>query len=166
MLQNNIFSGKPRFSQIIGLINKTLFSELIKEYDADRYCKQCKSWEHFICMLYCIINNCTSLREVTQVITCYCDKLNHLGITYTPSRSTFSDANAIRDKTFFGDVYDKLYKHYKSILSDSQTQNELLKRVFIIDSTTLSLFKAIMKCVGRKAHDVVVVKKASKNIQC
>ena len=153
MLQNNTFSGQPIFSQIIGLINKTSFSQLVKEHDADRYCKQCKSWEHFICMLYCIMNNCTSLREVTQGIAAYGDKLNHLGITYTPPRSTFSDANARRDESFFGAVYGKLYKHYKSILSDSQTQNELLKRVFIIDSTTISLFKAIMKCVGRKAHD-------------
>lgn len=53
----------------------------------------------------------------------------------------------------FGAVYGKLYGHYKAILSDSQTSNELLKRIFIIDSTTISLFKAIMKCVGRKPMD-------------
>jgi hypothetical protein len=31
-----------------------------------------------------MINNCKSLREVTQGIAAYGDKLNHLGITYTP----------------------------------------------------------------------------------
>ena len=40
--------------------------------------------------------------------------------------------------------------YYKTTIADSQTSNELLKRIFIIDSTTISLFKAIMKCVGRK----------------
>ena len=153
MRQNNSFSGQPVFSQITGLINKKSFTQLVKEFDSDRYCKRCKSWEHFICMLYCILNNCTSLREVTHGIAAYGDKLNHLGITYTPPRSTFSDANANRDEGFFGAVYSKLYGHYKSGLSDSQTINELLKRIFIIDSTTISLFKAIMKCVGRKALD-------------
>lgn len=151
MLQSNSFSGQPVFSQITGLINKASFNHLVKQHDADRYCKRCGAWEHFICMLYCIMNNCTSLREVTQGIAAYGDKLNHLGITYTPPRSTFSEANARRPEDFFGKVYGQLYRHYKSTLADSQTDNELLKRIFIIDSTTISLFKAIMKCVGRKS---------------
>jgi hypothetical protein len=41
--------------------------------------------------------NYTSLREETQGIAFYDDKLNHLGITYTPPRSSFSNANARRD---------------------------------------------------------------------
>ncbi|MDP1811058.1 MAG: DUF4372 domain-containing protein [Sediminibacterium sp.] len=111
MLQNNSFSGQPVFSQITGLINKKSFNQLVREQDADRYYKRCKSWEHFICMPYCIMNNCTSLREVTQGIAAYGDKLNHPGITYTPPRSTFSEANARRSERFFGTVYGKLYRH-------------------------------------------------------
>lgn len=153
MLQSNIFSGQPVFSQIVGLINRSSFKHLVKVHDADRYCKKCGSWEHFVCMLYCIMNNCTSLREVTQGIAAYGDKLNHLGLSYTPPRSTFSDANSRRDEAFFGAVYGKLYKHYKEVLSDSPCNNELLKRLYVIDSTTISLFKAIMKCVGRKPAD-------------
>jgi len=153
MLQSNSFSGQPVFSQITGLINKASFNYLVKQYDANRYCKKCGAWEHLICMLYCIMNNCTSLREVTQGIAAYGDKLNHLGITYTPPRSTFSEANGRRSEEFFGAVYAKLYKDFKTTLADSQSQNELLKRIFIIDSTTISLFKAIMKCVGRKSLD-------------
>ena len=153
MIQNNTFSGQPVFAQLVGLINKSSFSHVVKQQDADRYCKRCKAWEHFSSMLYCIMNNCTSLREVTQGIAAYGDKLNHLGINYTPPRSTLSDANCRRDESFFGAVYAKLYQHYKGTLSDSQTSNELLKRIFIIDSSTISLFKAIMKCVGRKPLD-------------
>jgi hypothetical protein len=99
------------------------------------------------------MNNCTSLREVTQGIAAYGDKLNHLGLTYTPPRSTFSDANKRRDADFFGAVYGALYRHYAESLSDSQKDNILLKRMFLIDSTTIGLFKAIMKCVGRKPLD-------------
>jgi hypothetical protein len=151
MLQNTSFSGQPVFAQLVGLINKASFNHIVKEQQSDYYCKRCKSWEHFICMLYCIMNNCTSLREVTHGIAAYGDKLNHLGLTYTPPRSTLSDANSTRSEEFFGQVYKKLYSNFKSSLSDSQTSNELLKRIFIIDSTTISLFKAVMKCVGRKS---------------
>lgn len=153
MLQNNTFSGQPVFAQIVGLINKASFTHIANQKNADHYSKRCKAWEHFICMMYCVMNNCTSLREVTQGIAAYGDKLNHLGITYTPPRSTLSDANYRRDEGFFGAVYAQLYRHYKDGLSDSQTNSTLLKRLFIIDSTTISLFKAIMKCVGRKSLD-------------
>lgn len=148
MLQNNNFSGQPVFSQVVGLINRSHFNNLVQQHDANRYCKRCGAWEHFICMMYCIMNNCTSLREVTHGIAAYGDKLNHLGVTYTPPRSTFSEANARRDEAFFGDVYKKLYEHYKNILPDSRTDKDLLKRIFMIDSCTVSLFKAILRCMG------------------
>jgi hypothetical protein len=153
MLKGTTFSGQPVFAQLTGMINRSTFASLVEEHDADRYCKRCKSWEHMACMLYCIMNNCTSLREVTHGIAAYGDKLNHLGLTYTPPRSTLSDANATRNEAFFAAVYQKLYKRYKELLSDSHPDNELLKRLFLIDSTTISLFKAIMKCVGRKPAD-------------
>lgn len=153
MLKSTNFSGQPVFAQITGMISRSSFSTLVKQQDADRYCKRCKSWEHLISMLYCIMNNCTSLREVTHGLAAYGDKLNHLGLTYTPPRSTLSDANVNRSETFFGLLYQKLYHRYSELLSDSQKDKILLKRVFLVDSTTISLFKAIMKCVGRKPLD-------------
>ena len=48
MIQSNSFSGQPVFSQITGLINKASFKHLVKLHDADRYCKHCGAWEHFI----------------------------------------------------------------------------------------------------------------------
>ena len=153
MLKGTTFSGQPVFAQLIGMINRSTFASLVKEHNADHYSKRCKSWEHLMCMLYCVMNNCTSLREVTHGIAAYGDKLNHLGITYTPPRSTLSDSNTTRDEMFFGALYNKLYQRYRELLSDSHPNKELLKRVFLIDSTTISLFKAIMKCVGRKAAD-------------
>lgn len=153
MLKSTKFSGQPVFAQITGMISRSTFSTLVKQQDADRYCKRCKSWEHLISMLYCIMNNCTSLREVTQGIAAYGDKLNHLGLSYTPPRSTLSDANLNRSEAFFGLLYQKLYQRYQELLSDSPKDKALLKRIFLIDSTTISLFKAIMKCVGRKPLD-------------
>lgn len=153
MLKGTTFSGQPVFAQLTGMINRSTFATLVKEHGADHYCKRCKSWEHLMCMLYCIMNNCTSLREVTHGTAAYGDKLNHLGINYTPPRSTLSDANASRGEAFFGAVYNKPYLRYKGLLSDSHPDRELLKRVFLIDSTTIGLFKAIMKCVGRKPAD-------------
>lgn len=118
MLKGTTFSGQPVFSQLTGMISRSSFATLVKKHNSDHYSKWCKSWEHLMCMLYCIMNNCTSLREVTHGIAAYGDKLNHLGIDYTPPRSTLSDANITRSEKFFGAVYDKLYQRYKELFSD------------------------------------------------
>jgi IS4 transposase len=43
-----------------------------------------------------------------------------------------------------------LLKQYKHIISDSRIKEAIRKQVKIFDSTTISLFQEIMKCVGRK----------------
>ena len=47
----------------------------------------------------------------------------------------------------------KLYQNYSGFLSDSRLSKVDLKRLFIVDSTTISLFKAILKGAGRKPKD-------------
>lgn len=52
---------------------------------------------------------------------------------------------------FFEEIYNNLLKKYSFILSDSRIEVALGKKVKIFDSTTISLFKDILECVGRKA---------------
>jgi hypothetical protein len=51
----------------------------------------------------------------------------------------------------FKEIYNNLLKKYSFILSDSRIQDSIRKNIKIVDSTTISLFKDILKCVGRKA---------------
>jgi DNA-directed RNA polymerase sigma subunit (sigma70/sigma32) len=44
----------------------------------------------------------------------------------------------LRSEKFFGALYNKLYQRYKKLLSDSHLNKQLLKRIFLIDSTTIS----------------------------
>jgi hypothetical protein len=62
-----------------------------------------------------------------------------------------ADANKCRKVEFFEEIYNKLLEKYSFVLSDSRIQKALGKNVKIVDSTTISLFKDILKCVGRKA---------------
>ena len=70
-----------------------------------------------------------------------------------PKRSTLSDANARRSEKFFEEVYHNLYEANKEKLTSDSRRNgteEWIKRLRIIDSTTISLFSnAIFKGVGR-----------------
>lgn len=80
-------------------------------------------------------------------------KLAHLGISTMPRRSTLSDTNARRSEEMFEDTYRSLYARYKDELSSDSRKRQTslwLKRLQIIDSTTISLFSnLIFKGVGR-----------------
>lgn len=76
-------------------------------------------------------------------------RLNHLMGVYGPPRSTLSDANQRRDQGFFERLYGQLYQEYGQALSDSGRGGGLSSRLYIVDSTTISLFKEILKNAGR-----------------
>lgn len=104
-------------------------------------------------MLYAVISRFDSLREIETAMTAEVRKLHHLGIDNVPRRSTLSDANARRSEKFFEEVYRDLYEQNKDKLTSDSRRNgseEWIKRLRIIDSTTISLFSnAIFKGVGR-----------------
>jgi hypothetical protein len=101
-------------------------------------------------MLFATASNTTSLRDVTNGFLGLEGKLQHLNLKRPPKRSTISDANKRRSYQVFEKIYYDLLIQYKPILSDSRFKNEFGKELSIIDSTTIFLFKDILKCVGRK----------------
>ncbi|MEG0454722.1 MAG: IS4 family transposase, partial [Bacteroides sp.] len=78
---------------------------------------------------------------------------SHLGISMMTSRSTLSDANKRRPEAVFEAIYRDLYATYHTQLSsDSRSHKEpkWMKRLQIIDSTTITLFSNLLfKGVGR-----------------
>lgn len=103
--------------------------------------------------LFAVIMRFDSLREIEAAMTAEVRKLHHIGMEKVPRRSTLSDANARRSEKFFEEVYRDLYGRNKDLLSSDSRRNgceEWIKRLRIIDSTTISLFSnAIFKGVGR-----------------
>ena len=104
-------------------------------------------------MLYAVIMRFDSLREIETSMIAEVRKLHHIGIETVPKRSTLSDANTRRPEKVFEEVYRDLYEANKSKLtSDSRKggTEEWMKRLRIIDSTTITLFSnLIFKGVGR-----------------
>jgi hypothetical protein len=76
-------------------------------------------------------------------------KTAHFQLNHIPKRSTLSDANKRRDVKVFEDIYHQLLKQYSSVLSDSRIADVINKQVKIFGSSTISLFKDILGCVGR-----------------
>lgn len=151
MNQSSNYFGQHLFSQITFLCSKSILSPIIVKTKANRYYKRLHFYEHFISMLYCVLSGCTSLREIVSGLGIAEGKLNHLGISYVPPRSTLSDGNKQRPADTFKAVYEGLYQKYKPSLSDSTLPKAILQKLFLLDATVFGLFKAILKTSGRYA---------------
>lgn len=153
MNKSTFFSGQPVLSQLIKIIPDADLTRLAAKHQSNRYYKTFKSRDHLICMLYACFHNCTSLREVTTGLEAAYNKLSHLGIQNIPRRSTLADANARRPVGFFKELYQSLYTTYYESLPDSRKKPSREKQLFIMDSTTVSLFSDIMKGAGSYRAD-------------
>ena len=147
MGKDTFFTGQPVFSQLLRLIPSSLVSQVTRQHESDRYYKRFMSYDHLVTMLYTCFHGCKSLREVVTGMMACNTRLNHLGIKHMPRRSTLAEANANRTEQFFGGLYHKLYSHY---YPDSRLLTTLDRRLFIFDSTTISLFSEVMKGSGQK----------------
>jgi hypothetical protein len=149
MSKSNYFSSKSVFGQLISLIDDSLIRNEVKKCDSDRYTKRFTTKDHLISMLFCSFSKCTSLREISGAMLGLSGKTSSFQLNHIPKRSTLSDANKKRDVLVFENIYHQLLKQYSSFLSDTRIKDVIKKQVKIFDSSTISLFKDIMGCVGR-----------------
>lgn len=104
-------------------------------------------------MLFVAFEGYHSIREAILGLLANAHKLSHLGLSYLVRRSTFAEANQRRCSQVFGDIYMDVYRRHGSALADSRLSDADLKRLYIMDSTTISLFKDILKGVGRNPKE-------------
>ena len=147
------FFGQPIYGQLIKSLDREKIVEFSRKHGGEKYVKSFDGYTHLLTMLYAVIQRFDSLREIEASMTAEIRKLHHIGIETVPRRSTLSDANARRSEKFFEEVYRDLYEANKKLLSSDSRRNgteEWIKRLRIIDSTTITLFSnAVFKGVGR-----------------
>ena len=153
MGKSSNFFGQPIYGQLIKSLDREKIVEISRKHGGEKYVKSFDGCTHLLTMLYAVIQRFDSLREIETSMTAEVRKLRHVCIDTVPKRITLSDANARRSEKIFEEVYRNLYDANKDILSSDSRRNgtkEWIKRLRIIDSTTVTLFSnAIFKGVGR-----------------
>jgi hypothetical protein len=151
------------------LLDRKSVQDISSELRSDRYTKKLTTYCHLQTLLFGVMTSSVSLREITLKMLSEAAKLPHLGINFKVSRSTLADANKRRSSEVFGRIYSSLYGSFKRFLSDSRRFKTKSRRVFALDSTTITLFSEILggtcKPNGRsgrrkggiKAHAVINV---------
>ncbi len=153
MSKSSNFFGQPIYGQLIQSLDREKIVEMSRKHGGEKYVKSFDGYTHLLTILYAVIQRFDSLREIETSMTAEVRKLHHVGIGTVPKRSTLSDANARRSEKFFEEVYRDLYEANRAVLSSDSRRGsteEWMKRLRIIDSTTVSLFSnTIFKGVGR-----------------
>ena len=147
------FIGQPLLTQLLKFFDKDKILRMSRKTGGERYVKSFDGWHHLVVMLYAVLMRFDSLREITASTLAEARKLNHLGITTMPRRSTLSDANARRPEAFFEAVYRDLLVSNRHLLSADSRNGSMppwMASLLIMDSTTIPLFSnLIFKGVGR-----------------
>ena len=147
------FSGQPVFAQVLKLIDRAKVEELSMEMPgSEKYVKKLDGYTHLVTMLFGVLRHYDSLRELEIGLKAEVRKFQHLGIDYVAKRSTLSEANMRRPQEFFAKVYAHLLERYKGFLADSRSKGEekaWQRALYMMDSTTITLFDNILKGVGR-----------------
>ena len=150
--------GQPVFKQIIKMIPRDKFNELVIQCKSDRYYKTFFSWEQLVTMLFGIFSRCDSMGEVCDGMRALGGKLNYLGMDSSPAKSTASDGLRDRDEELFRLFYFSLTAYFLPFLSVSRKKKRRKEGVnfeefYAFDSSTITLFSNIMKGVGRNPKD-------------
>ncbi|WP_345231335.1 IS4 family transposase [Olivibacter ginsenosidimutans] len=153
MNKSNYFSGQPLVSQLIKFLDREEINRTAKKAGSDRYYKKFRTYDHLVTMLMTVISGCSSLREISGLFLACQGRIGHLGLKDFPRRSTFAEANSKRSSDVFAKIYQKLYRRYRSFLPDSRKSNLPVEDLYIVDSTTISLFSDVLRGVGRNPKE-------------
>ena len=127
------------FSQIISLIDRSSFNKLVKKHNSNKHQKGYDSWTHLVAMLFCQFAKSQSVRDISNGLRSATGNLNHLGVQNAPSKSSVSYQNKNRNWELFRDFYYLLLQRLGQQAGFKQTKFKIKSKIFLLDSTTISL---------------------------
>lgn len=109
-------SGIPVFGEVIKLLNKQEITKIAEKTGANRYSKRLDAYQHLVILLYAVIGQLESLRDIELAFLPMAHCIQQFGLSYMVRRSTLSDANSRRSPQFFENVYNALYAQFSPLL--------------------------------------------------
>jgi len=124
------------FNQILSLIPKFEFNQIVDKYQSDKGVKKFTTFNHLVLLMYAQIDGKDSLRDVNTSLKQHTNNHYHLSIK-SSSRSTFSDANNRRDHNIFKDLFHTLTKKIKRLTPNHNFDFD--NSLYLLDSSTVRL---------------------------
>ncbi|HEY9017130.1 IS4 family transposase [Thiomicrospira sp.] len=122
-----------RFGQIMEGLPRSRFEKIVREENADKYCKGFRRWDQMTAMIFNQLSGANSLRELEAGFNSQSHYHYHLG-THSIKRSTLADANNKRSSDIFARVCTELIQY-----AHGSIKRELKALVYLLDSSPIFL---------------------------
>ena len=131
--------GRLVFSQVIDHLPMHTFRRCVARYDGNRYTKTFSCLDQFLCMAFAQLTYRESLRDIEACLRAHKDKLYHMGIRGSVSRSTLAEANERRDWRIYADLAQALIRIARPLYADEDLGLDLDNTVYALDASTIDL---------------------------
>ncbi|AIM36985.1 transposase [Sphingobacterium sp. ML3W] len=128
------------FSQILSLIDRDIFKNLVSSYNSDKHQKGLTSWTHLVSMLFCHLSSSDSVRDISNGLRSTTGNMSHMGISRAPSKSSISYMNEHRDFNLFRDLYFALLSSlWNKDVNHRKELRSLKREVYLMDASVIPL---------------------------
>jgi hypothetical protein len=121
------------FHDILKLIPWTAFDRVGDQFGADEGTRSFTARQHLSALLFAQLSGASSLREIEATMASHQGRLYHAGAV-APKRSTFADANRVRDFRVFSGLFEAMLAQ-----AGRGFRRKMADAVRLIDSTGLRL---------------------------
>jgi hypothetical protein len=91
-------------NQLMQLLHNKGFWQIVNKYDGDRYCKKLSCSQELAILIFALIKDLVSFRDISTGLKAHMDKWVHIGIQ-TVARSTLSEALARRPYKIYEELF-------------------------------------------------------------
>jgi len=120
--------------QLLAFVPRPQFEKLVKNTQADKYCKGFTAWQQFVTMSYAQLASPSGLRSLEDSLNSNHTSLYHLGIYKDLKRSTISYANNNRSC----ELFEKLFYCILETLTPCE-RKKFRRDFYAVDATEISL---------------------------
>jgi len=121
------------FHDVLKLVPWSVFDRLVEEHQTDLSVRKFTTRQQFLALLFAQLGGVSSIRDLISTMESHQARLYHSGAS-VPARSTFADANKLRDASVFSELLEAMMKQASRGL-----RRKISDVLRLIDSTSLRL---------------------------
>jgi hypothetical protein len=132
-------TGKTVFSQVMEFLPAYEFNKCVQRYHGNCKVKTFTCLDQYYCMSFAQLTYRESLRGIVACLRSIPNRLYHMGIRGTISRSTLADANESRDWRIYADFAQVLIHTARNLYCDDEFGVQLDHTAYALDASTIDL---------------------------